>query len=82
MNKNKLGKWFFAILGIVLTVIVFYPYVLEYLYLTERPEKEFGSKEIIILTFAFVSFWGSAKFTSLAESFINKWSRNNRSDGE
>lgn len=66
--KNIIGVIFFALLGMAMTLIVFYPYALEYL--GKGPEKHFGWKEIGLLSIAFVFFWGSAKFITLADYII------------
>lgn len=71
--KNIIGAIFFAIVGAGIVIMVIYPYALEYLYLTEREPKPFGMKEIIFLSIAIVFFYGSAKFTSLADSIIGVW---------
>jgi len=71
--KNLLGTIFFALIGALIVLVVLYPYALEYLYLTDRPEKPFGMKEIIFLSIAIVFFYGSAKFTSLADAIIGMW---------
>lgn len=73
IDKNKIGVMFFAIVGAALTLIVLYPYALEYLYLTDRDVRDFGTKEIILLSVAFFFFWGSAKFTTLAELIMEFW---------
>lgn len=71
--KNLIGSIFFAIVGAGIVLVVLYPYALEYLYLTDREPRPFGMKEIIFLSIAIVFFYGSAKFTSLADTIIVVW---------
>ena len=75
-TKNKIGKIVFALIGIFLTVMVIYPYALEYFLLTDRAPRDFSLKDFYFFAIGFFFFWGSRNFMKLADSlkdkFVNK----------
>lgn len=79
-TRNLIGKIFCFIISIVLIVMVFYPQILEYFYLTDRPTRDFHllGKDGVILGIAFVFMWGGAKFVKISDFLIDKLFTSNK----
>lgn len=79
-KRNVIGKIFLFGMSIGLILMVFYPQVLDYLYLTDREPKDFEllGKDGAILSIAFVFMWGGAKFIKISDYLIEKLFNSNQ----
>ena len=57
------------VVGTLIMIIVFVPYMKEYLF--DAPEKEFGTKEVVIISIGFVLAIGGKYWDKIASSVSN-----------
>lgn len=71
---RKILMWF----GLIMFMIVFIPYIMEYIGI--GPEKHFGTKEATILSISFVLAIGAKYWEKITLAIVNRFRKNPKSE--